>query len=136
MTKEEAANKSARAVSTLLMLSGFYLSFCGIIIWRSVDKECDTVFKSDAYANLYLCFHVEVIVSFINPLTALVLPQRHREALEQIGFIKRGKEIGQEETAINAEEHMKTSWESVATSIKLELDPRSSARGRTPSVDP
>jgi hypothetical protein len=103
MTTVTAAQWTSRVVPQLLMLSGLYLFVCGIMMWRSVSKECESVFQSKPYANLYWLFHVEVILSCSTLLIQLVAPQSQADFLRSDYSVRNSTERGRE-TAMHAEE--------------------------------
>ena len=104
MTKDAAANRTARVVPPLLLLSELYLTVCGILMLRSVSKDCESVFQAKPYANLYWCFHVEVVVSAIMQLAQLDVTQ-WAPVYRGCGM-ETGTESGRdlERAAVNAEE--------------------------------
>jgi hypothetical protein len=120
MTKVAAAKWTCRVVPPLLMLSGLYLTVCGILMWRSVSKECESVYQSKPYANLYWCFHVEVMLSVLSLLAQLVAPQSQADAFRSDYSFKVG-ERGRE-TAMHAEEEGRLLAEN-AGSDEEELSP-------------
>ena len=60
-----------RFVRFFNIVAAIYFPLWGISIWTNISEECETSFRSDPYANLFLVFQVEVILSAMRGVGAV-----------------------------------------------------------------